>query len=144
MAQTDLNSQLHPGQLLLQIVTPEGCAYRGYARLVELPTGEGELGIFPGHVALFAELGTGEIRAYGQDQIDRFAVSGGYLVVEPDSIRIVAHFVSAGEDEARIDEACRRAEAALEMRPDLDPERLDKNLLRLRIELQRLKKGGSR
>ena len=144
MASPDLHPQPPSGQVLLLIVTPEGLAYQGLARLVELPTPDGELGIFPGHVPLFVELGTGEIRAYGAGEIERFVVSGGYVQVGPDSIRVLAHFALPGEAEAKIDEACRRAEEALEMAADLPPEQIQEDLTALRAEMLRMKMGGKR
>ena len=131
-------------QLLLEIVTPEGRAYEGRSDLVELPTVSGELGILPGHVPLFAELGTGEIRIHRNGAIDTFAVTGGYLQVGPTSVRILAHFASAGEDEARIDDACLRAQDALEMAGDLSPEQITEDLTALRGEMLRMRKSGKR
>lgn len=144
MATPEPTTQDNQKDLLLEIVTPDGSAYKERAELVELPTVCGELGIYPGHVALFAELGTGEIRAYRSRTVDAFVVSGGYVQVSPGTIRILAHFASQGEDEARIDEACRRAQEALEMADNLSPQRIEEDLTALRAEMLRVKKRGKR
>jgi len=144
MATPEPDSHDDRNDLLLEIVTPEGSAYRERAGLVELPTVSGELGIYPGHVPLFAELGTGEIRVYRNRNVDIFVVSGGYVQISPGTIRILAHFVSLGEDEARIDEACRRAQEALEMADNLSPQQIEEDLTALRAEMLRTHKRGKR
>ena len=146
MASLDSSSQIKfdSNRVHLAIVTPEGCAFSGQADLVELPSVSGELGIFPGHAPLFAEVGAGEIRIHLNGQYEAFAVAGGYVQVNQYAIRILAHFVSAGEDEARIEEACQRAKDALEMADDLSPERIASELTALRMEMLRVKKSGKR
>ena len=141
MAPVTPNTLPGSGGILLEIVTPEGPAYRGRARFVELPTVDGELGIFPGHIRLFAEVGVGEIRAHAENELSSFAVAGGYVQIGPESVRVVAYFVSAGEEEARIEDACRRAREALTFADGLSSERLESDLVALRIGLLRGRKG---
>jgi F-type H+-transporting ATPase subunit epsilon len=130
--------------LQLQIVTPEGPVFQGPAKMVELPTKEGELGIFPGHVPLFAELATGEITAYHEEKTTSFVVSGGYVEIRPYSIRVLALFATEDEEEFQIEEACRRARTAMETAVQLTPEQVDAELGMLRVELKRgrQKQGG--
>ena len=126
------------GQLILEIVTPDGRQFLGPARLVELPATVGELGIYPGHVPVFAALAAGEIRAYESDGIRRFVVAGGYVRIGADSIRVLALFASS-EENAQIEDACRRAKLALES-VENQPQQVEDELALLRIKLEQGKK----
>ena len=44
------------------ITTPEKLVYEGTARMVVVPSSDGELGILPNHAALMSLLGVGELR----------------------------------------------------------------------------------
>jgi F-type H+-transporting ATPase subunit epsilon len=106
--------------------------------MVELPTMSGELGIYPGHVPLLADVSAGELRVHTHNNIQYFALAGGYVQVFPSFIRIVASFASSGEDEAQIENACERAKAALEQAQSEDPALIAAELRDLRGELMSL------
>jgi len=103
----------------LSIFTAEGQLYSGDADFVVVPAAEGELGILPRHSPLVALLKPGELRyKHGGDE-DYFFVSGGFVDVarDGDATRVVV-LADTGErahdiDEARAQEARRRAEEAL-------------------------------
>ena len=119
----------------LELVTPEGRVFNAPVDMVELPTMSGELGIYPGHVPLLADISVGELRVYAQNEVQYFALAGGYVQVFPTFMRIVASFASSGEDEAQIDNACRRARTALEQAQSEDPALIAVELKDLRNEL---------
>ena len=127
------------GQLLLEIVTPDGRQYLGPVRFVEFPSEVGDLGIYPGHAPVFVGLSGGEIRAYGAEGIKRFFVAGGYVRIGPDSVRVLALFASQ-EENAKIDEACQRAKAAMESVGDQPEEQVEDELALLRIKLEQAKR----
>ena len=131
-----------PNTLRLQIVTPETRVFEGLATLVELPTQEGELGVYPGHVRLVAGLGAGEIRAHTAEGIASFVVLGGYVEIDPNKISVLALFASPEEEKVQIEEAIRRAKDALEMAENQPPGEVEDDLARLRIELSRGKKSA--
>ena len=65
------------------IVTPEGPMFSGEAEMVVVPGKEGQLGVYPRHAPIVAQLEPGETRV----KIDattwrRFATSDGYFMVE--------------------------------------------------------------
>jgi F-type H+-transporting ATPase subunit epsilon len=99
----------------LEIVTPEGRLTTAEVEFVEIPGVDGELGIYAGHTPLLTALSTGELRVYLRTEIAYYAVAGGYVEVRPELVRVVATFACAGEDEARIEDACQRAKTALEV-----------------------------
>jgi len=126
--------------LRLQIVTPEARVFEGEATLVELPTQEGQIGVYPGHVRLVAGLGAGEIRVHSADGLASFVVMGGYVEIEPTRISVLALFASPEDEKVQIEEAIRRAKAALELAENQPPGAVEDDLARLRIELSRGKK----
>ena len=123
----------------LQIVTPEARVFDGSAEFVELPTTEGQLGIYPGHVRLMTGLGAGEIKVYSAEGVSSFVVLGGYAEIEPMWISALALFASAAEEKVQIDAACERAREALELAENQPPQQLEDDMARLRIELSRKK-----
>ena len=127
--------------LRLQIVTPEARVFDGDATFVELPTTEGQIGVYPGHVGLVAALGTGEIRVHSGFGLASFVVLGGYVEIEPGRMSVLALFASPEEEKVQIEEAIRRAKAALELAEGQPPEQMADDLARLRIELARGKKN---
>ena len=104
--------------LRLEIVTPEGVAFSEDVTMVTLPCVEGQLGIYPQHVPLITELIPGEIIAH-RDGADRhLAVGSGLVDIAADRVGIVTDMAVAAEhiDEAKVEEARRRAEARLQER----------------------------
>jgi F-type H+-transporting ATPase subunit epsilon len=119
----------------LELVTPEGRVFNAPVDMVELPTLSGELGIYPGHVPLLADVSVGELRIHTQNGTQYYALAGGYVQIFPAFMRIVASFASSGEEEAQIDNACRRAQSSLEQAESEDPALIAAELKDLRKEL---------
>lgn len=101
--------------LKLEIVTPEAKVYSEDVDMVTLPGVEGEMGIFPMHVPLMTQLTAGEIvaRKGGQDYF--LAVGDGFVEVTGERVSIITDMAIKAEniDEAKAEEARRRAEARL-------------------------------
>ncbi len=82
--------------LLCEIVTPEHIVYTNEVRMVVVPTIDGEIGILPLHAPLVSPLDPGEIRVmYDDDQVEWFAISGGYIQVYEDKVIILADQAAA-------------------------------------------------
>jgi F-type H+-transporting ATPase subunit epsilon len=104
-----------PDTLRLEIVTPEGIAFSGDVTMVTLPCVEGQLGIYPLHVPLVTELVPGELIVHRSGS-DRFvAVGSGLVDIDEHRVGILTDMAVAAEhvDEAKVEEARRRAEARL-------------------------------
>ena len=102
--------------LRLQIITPEATAYSEDVDMVTLPGVEGQMGIYPLHVPLMTQMVPGEI-IVRKDGIDYFlAVGEGLIEVTGDQVAILTDMAIAAEhiDEAKVEEARRRAEARLQ------------------------------
>ena len=101
--------------LKLEIVTPDAKVFSDDVDMVTLPGAEGEMGIYPNHVPLMTQLAAGEVsvRKGGQDFF--LAVGDGFVQVTGDSVSVLTDMAIKAEniDEAKAEEARRRAEARL-------------------------------
>jgi F-type H+-transporting ATPase subunit epsilon len=135
--------------LLLEIVTPERLAYSGEVDAVNVPGIEGELGVLPHHAPLVSTLGLGELRIRKGNDVESFAIVGGFLQVRPDKVVVMAETadMAAEIDLERAQEARREAERALETGyhegADLAAARaaLQQALLRIRVAERRHREG---
>jgi len=69
-------------QLKLKIVTPEKLILEEFVDQVTVPTTAGELTILPDHIAIIAQLSSGDVVAYSENEQVPFAVSGGFIEVK--------------------------------------------------------------
>nr|UXE45793.1 ATP synthase epsilon chain [uncultured bacterium] len=101
--------------LKLEIVTPDSKAYSEDVEMVTLPGAEGEMGIYPQHVPLVAQIVPGEIivRKEGRDYF--LAIGEGFVEITGERVAIMADMAIKAEniDEAKAEEARKRAEARL-------------------------------
>jgi F-type H+-transporting ATPase subunit epsilon len=101
--------------LRLEIVTPEGPAYSEDVEMVTLPGVSGQFGVYPGHVPLMTQMEPGEIivRKDGRDTF--FATGAGLIEVVATRVSILTDLAVQADkiDEAKVEEARRRAEARL-------------------------------
>src|SRR5436305_3088115 len=101
--------------LKLEIVTPEAKTYSEDVDMVTLPGIEGEMGIYPQHVPLMTQIVPGEIsvRKDGRDYF--LAVGEGFVEITATRVAIMTDMAIKAEniDEAKAEEARRRAEARL-------------------------------
>jgi F-type H+-transporting ATPase subunit epsilon len=74
--------------LKVSVISPESVLFEGETDSVVAPAYDGEVGILSGHAPLMALLGDGELRL-GRGQGHRFSVSGGFMQVLNDDVRIV-------------------------------------------------------
>jgi F-type H+-transporting ATPase subunit epsilon len=108
------------GTLKLEIVTPEGKTYAEQVEMVTLPGVEGEMGIYPQHVPLLTQIVPGEIwvRKDGRDYF--LAVGEGFVEITGERVAVMTDMAirAEGIDEAKAEEARRRAEERLAGRLD--------------------------
>jgi F-type H+-transporting ATPase subunit epsilon len=83
------------------VVSPEQAVFDGSADAVVAPAYDGQVGILPRHAPFLTLLGTGVLTVRqgggggGGGAATRFRVSGGFLQVVGDAVRIVADRVDA-------------------------------------------------
>jgi F-type H+-transporting ATPase subunit epsilon len=104
-----------PNTLKLEIVTPDAVTYSEEVEMVTLPGTEGEMGIYPQHVPLLTQVVPGEVvvRKDGRDAF--LAIGEGFVEITGDRVAIMTDMAISAEniDEAKAEEARRRAEARL-------------------------------
>jgi len=125
-----------------QITTPEREVYRGEVDQATMPTLEGEITVLPNHLPLVSVLVPGEIRLVDQGDEIAMAVSGGFIEVRPgNNVVVLADTAERAEelDLEKIEEAKRKAEAALAEKRDMDEEAFAEAAAALERELARLK-----
>jgi len=87
-----------------------------------LPTAQGEITILPGHISLVAALVPGIARLKAGGREEEVAVSGGFIQVGKDRVRVLADTAERGEelDLSVIEEAKQRAEKVMKEAVRLD------------------------
>ncbi|MEA2762436.1 MAG: F-type H+-transporting ATPase subunit epsilon [Gemmatimonadaceae bacterium] len=73
--------------LKVSVISPEAVLFEGETDAVVAPAYDGEIGILTGHAPLMALLGSGLLRLGESGQ--KFKVSGGFLQVINDDVRVV-------------------------------------------------------
>jgi F-type H+-transporting ATPase subunit epsilon len=86
--------------LKVSIISPEKVLFEGEAESVVVPAFDGELGILRGHAPLMTLVGNGVLRlrggSAGGDGAEKgFVVSGGFLQVADDNVRVVTENAAA-------------------------------------------------
>jgi F-type H+-transporting ATPase subunit epsilon len=101
--------------LRLEIVTAEGRAYSDDVELVTMPGVVGQFGVYPQHVPLITQMVPGEIIVEKNGRETFFAAGGGLIEVTATRVVILTDLAVQADkiDEARTEEARRRAEARL-------------------------------
>ena len=72
------------------LIAPDRSLYDGEATSVVAPAFDGLVGVLPGHAPFLTVLGTGTLTVSRGDGADRFDVTGGFLQVVGDVVRVVA------------------------------------------------------
>jgi F-type H+-transporting ATPase subunit epsilon len=101
--------------LQLDIVTPERKIFSGAVDNVYFSGTEGEMGVLEMHVALVTGLVPGELRYLQGGKTTELAVGEGFVEVTGEKVTVLTDLALADEqiNEAKVEEAMRRAEEAL-------------------------------
>ncbi len=104
-----------PAMIQLEVVTPERELVREEVESVEAPGKAGYLGILPGHSPLVGQLGSGFLSYAAGGRRRYLAVSGGFIEVLPDQVRVMADVAERAEeiDVERAKRALARAQEEL-------------------------------
>ena len=76
------------------VIAPDQAVFDGEADAVVAPAFDGLIGILPRHAPLMTILGQGTLTLRSGTNENRFQVSGGFLQVARDRVRIVADRVA--------------------------------------------------
>jgi F-type H+-transporting ATPase subunit epsilon len=101
----------------VSLVTPDGAAFEGEARMLIVPGAAGEIGVLARHAPLIATLKSGSVRVHiSETEVREYATGPGFFKVEQDrAIALVDDAVNALEiDEDRARKQLEEAKAELE------------------------------
>jgi F-type H+-transporting ATPase subunit epsilon len=74
----------------IEIATPEKLLVNQKAESAQIPGKDGYMGILPDHAALLSELGEGELSFTSGGKTEKFTISGGYVEVRDNHVRVLA------------------------------------------------------
>lgn len=129
----------------LQLITLQGVSVDTDIYELMAPTAAGDIGVFPGHEPLVTLAAPGALavryeKSDKDNQLDYFAISGGVIEINPDSIRVLVDEADHGDDitEAESKEALERAlkmkrEAKSQVELDKASQLVDRSMVRLRV-----------
>ena len=72
------------------LVSPERQLMSAEVEMVEIPGGEGDFGVLPGHAPLISTIRPGVISVHADGEIERIYVDAGFAEVNPDSCVVLA------------------------------------------------------
>jgi len=126
-------------KLKFEIVSAERVVYSDEVDVVIVPGIEGQLAVLPQHAPLLTMLQPGDltVRKAGEEQ--SMFVSGGFLEVMQNRVTVLADSAERAEeiDLGRAEEARRRAEERLKVRPeDVDLTRAEAALKRAMVRIK--------
>jgi F-type H+-transporting ATPase subunit epsilon len=76
---------------LLEVATPERLLVNEQVSEAQIPAANGYLGILPGHAALLAELGAGELSYAVGGRRRSVKIDGGWVEISGDHARVLAN-----------------------------------------------------
>lgn len=104
-------------QLKISLLSPERIVAELSATSLKVPAFDGLIEVLPGHTAMLSKLGSGglEIRGIDAGEEEEFFISGGYLEVVDNKVKILVDVVErVGEiDLERAERSRKRAEERL-------------------------------
>ena len=133
-----------PMTLHVDIVSAEEEIHSGPAHVVYAPAEMGEVGIYPRHAPLLAQLKPGEVRVQTPEGEELFFfVSGGLLEVQPHVVTVLSDTAIRAKDldEAKAVEAEQRAQKAMaDAKTDLEFAQAKAELAQQMAQLRAIKK----
>ncbi len=99
----------------VDILTPDRRVLQAQADSVVVPAWDGELGILSHHAPLLTQLQPGQIRMRTGNELQLFAVSGGFVEIQNNHVVVMAETAEMAHeiDIERARQAAERAKAAL-------------------------------
>lgn len=131
--------------LTINLITPERVIFSEEIYEAILPTTEGQISVFPGHIPVVTLLKSGLLSLRKQkntpdNQLEHVAISGGFVEIFGDRIKILADTAERADeiDQLRAHQAARQAEELKKQAQDdvslADATRLlEKNIVRLKV-----------
>ncbi len=87
-----------PGQILLEIVTPDKLLVTQEVDFIIAPGTEGEFGVLPGHCQFLSSLRVGELRFWIGEETRYVSIMWGFADVTPRRVTVLAEIAEKAED----------------------------------------------
>lgn len=133
----------------LEIVTPEGRSFSDDVDYALIPGADGEFGVFAQHMPLMSAVVPGELEIRKGNSTFHLAVGEGFVEVIGDRVSVLTDMAFRAEqiDEAKADEARKRAELALQQKLSAEEiaattAMLERSLAQLRVKRRHRERGG--
>ncbi|HEV7967053.1 MAG TPA: F0F1 ATP synthase subunit epsilon [Candidatus Acidoferrales bacterium] len=130
----------------LELVTPARQVVNEAVSEAQIPVLGGYIGVLPGHTALLAEMGIGELSYHVGNRVFSCTAMGGFVEVLADRVIVLADSAERAEeiDVPRAEAALGRAQKRLRTPNDLhtDWKRAEESLKRAQVRLQVAAKAG--
>ena len=127
----------------LEIITPDRVFYKGEAKMVEMNTTEGEIGVLPGHIPMTVIVKPGILTIYEADGEEKeAALHAGFAEILPEKVTLLAEIIEWPDeiDRDRAEAARARAEERLRSAtPETDMLRAQTALMRAVARIEVLK-----
>ena len=129
----------------LQLITLSGVSFDDTIYELMAPTTAGDIAVFPGHEALVTVARAGVIsvrreKQHNDDQMEFFAISGGVIEINQQSVRVLVDEAEHGSDivEAESQAALNRAlklrdEATSQVELEKAHQMVDRHMVRLKV-----------
>lgn len=131
--------------LHLEIVTSERTIFNGEVDMVTVPGGDGVMGVLPKHAPVLSTLKPGELRVRVGNDVQEFAIGGGFVDIHDDRVIILADSAERADeiDEARAEAAMSRAADLLKNPPQNKEElmHIENSMRRSQVRLRMARKG---
>jgi F-type H+-transporting ATPase subunit epsilon len=104
----------------LEILSPEGSAFKGEVSSVSLPTSSGIITVLPGHTSLVTKLRQGDILISYSGGQKKITVTGGFVEIFGNHVNIVAEFAVPADEtnKQKIEQAMKLAKEMKEKQKD--------------------------
>lgn len=127
----------------LEIITPDRKFYKGEAKMIEMNTSEGEIGVLPGHIPMTVIVKPGILTIYEADGEEKeAALHAGFAEILPEKVTLLAEIIEWPDeiDRDRAQAARERAEERLRTAtPETDILRAQTALMRAVARIEVLK-----
>jgi F-type H+-transporting ATPase subunit epsilon len=132
------------GSFKLEVATPERLVLSADVMEAQIPGQHGYLGVLPQHAPLISALAPGELTYRHNGNIERLAVSLGYVEVLPDRVSVLAETAEKAE-EIDVERATRSRQRAQDRlaKPHADTD-IRRATVALQRALARLRVAGKR
>ncbi len=134
--------------LHLEIVTSEKTIFEGEVDMVTVPGGGGVMGVLANHAPVLSTLKPGELRIKRGNDIEEFAIGGGFIDINNNKVVILADSAERADeiDASRAEVARDKAEELLRNPPSSKEDlfKLESALRRSTVRLNLARKANTR